>query len=770
MKKKLLSKGYYNKHIMNYFDEIDLRKLEWVIENATTLNLGKSYVKGHLVGGDGQLEILKKYFKRATFHDGKVPVSYYQHDGDGRRFSHEISLTNLSRPIRHTISKGMIDIDIKNAHPCILLWLCQKEGIECSYIKQYVENREPMLQELMDGRQLSRDGAKKMLLKAINRDDGRFQQTETDPEWLYDYHQQCKKIAETLSKLYPHYMVQAEKSKKRKDQEPWNMKGSAMNRLLCHHENELLKLIEETVEKHNGSVRNLAYDGCMIADTFSKEEVDELFEDTAKYVAPIYPSLVFMMDVKEMKEGFVVPESYRTKKEKKIEAVKERERKRAKKEMEREMKEEDDSEEYEEWKEVWEKTHCKVMEPVSVMYITSKGEFEFGDLVTLTQMYSHYGHKYVQFMNRWWYDSTMRVYSRADIYAPTQNCPSNVFNLWTPYPLEGKEVVETPEIKEKVETILEHINIICGKEKEVYEYMLDWIAQFLQYPHIKTVMPTITSNEGAGKDTFLAILKKMLGKKMVLETSRPNDVFGRFNSVLANARLIVLNEMSAKDLHEYDKDMKMVIVDNELSIEGKGKVIYRLFSMHRILLFNNKTDNPVQTSKGDRRKLIARASDEKIGDGPYFTELYSYIEDIDVMTLVFQFFMKRDISTFNATRGREIPKTEYQLDIIESYANPVELWLKELITYRYMDKHSEEYKESMVWSAAEQLGSFRQWCSNHGVKLELSSPALGVRIKNLKIDGIEKKHTNAGNTRSFDLAKMELHFNPRKQMVVVEES
>jgi hypothetical protein len=239
---------------MNYFDEIDLRKLEWVIENAANVNLGQSYVKGHLVGGDGQVEILKKYFKRATFHDGMVPVSYYQIDGDGRRFSHEISLTNLSRPIRHTIAKGMIDIDIKNAHPCILLWLCQKEGIECSYIKQYVENREPMLQELMVGRTLSRDGAKKMLLKAINRDDGRFQQTETDPEWLYDYHQQCKKIAETLSKLYPQYMVQAEKSKKRKDQEPWNMKGSAMNRLLCHHENELLKIIEEMVAKQNGKI------------------------------------------------------------------------------------------------------------------------------------------------------------------------------------------------------------------------------------------------------------------------------------------------------------------------------------------------------------------------------------------------------------------------------------------------------------------------------------------------------------------------------------
>jgi hypothetical protein len=749
---------------MNYFDEVDLRKLEWVVENADKVNLGKSYVKGHLISGDGQLDILKKYFKRAIHFDGNIPVSYFQHDNDGRRFSHEISLTNLARPIRHTIAKGMIDIDIKNAHPCILLWLCERNGIECHFIKKYVDNREPMLQELVHGRQLSRDGAKKMLLKAINRDDARFQQTENDPEWLYDYHQQCKKIAETLCKLYPDYMTQAEKSKKRKDQDAWNMKGSAMNRLLCHHENELLKLIEEVVISNNGTVRNLAYDGCMIVDSFSEPELQELFQDIAKRVQQEYPTLNFVMEKKEMKEGFIVPDSFITKKEKKIRTFTEKEKKRIQKQIEREWKEDDDTEEYEEWKENWEKKHCKIMEPVSILLTNSKDEFDFSDLVNLQQKYSHFGHKFVNFIGRWWYDTTMRVYSRADIFAPRQDCPKDVFNLWQQYPLEGREVVETPELKEKVDKLLGHFMIMSGHDEKVYEYLLDWNAQFLQYPHIKTTMPVITSTEGSGKDSFLTIQKKMLGSNLVFETSRPEDVFGRFNSILANARLIVLNEMSATDLRQYDKDMKMVITDGELSLEGKGKVIYRLKSMHRLVLFNNSTNNPVQTTKGDRRKLIVRASDEKIGDGAYFNDLHSCIEDLDAMALLFQFFMKRDVLKFNNERGRDIPKTEFQLDIIESYANPVELWIKELINYRYLPKTTEEYKETIEWYAAEQLNSFRAWCSNNGIKLELSSPQLGIRIKNLKIDGIENVHTKTGAKRVFHLEKIETYFTPRKQM------
>ena len=216
--------------------------------------------------------------------------------------------------------------------------------------------------------------------------------------------------------------------------------------------------------------------------------------------------------------------------------------------------------------------------------------------------------------------------------------------------------------------------------------------------------------------------------------------------------------MSAKDLHEFDKDMKMVITDNTLAIEGKGKVIYKLHSLHRIMLFNNKTDNPIQTNKGDRRKLIIRSCDSKIGDGEYFKTLYSCVEDLDVMTLLFNSFMTRDVSTFNSERGREIPKTEFQLDIIESYSNPVELWLKDLIHFRYLDKTTEEYSEELTWTASEQLSSYRSWCENNGVKLELSSLALGVRIKNLKVEGISNKHTNRGGLRIFNLEKMEVFF------------
>ena len=730
---------------MSYVDKIDLRKLEWVIENADHLDLGKSYVGGVHIGGEAQLNILKKYQRRAIQYGGEVPVTYYQHDNDGRRFSSDISLTNLSRKIRHTIARNSIDIDMKNAHPCILVWLCKKHGIACNFIEDYVMNREPMIQELMVSRGLSRDGAKKMLLRAINRDDGRFQQMENDPEWLYDYHQQCKNIANLLSKEYPEYKKQAEKAKARKDQSVWNLKGSAMNRLLCHHENELLTIIENGVHKKNGTVLNLAYDGCMIDDSISID-TEELFTTIAEDVKPEYPNLTFVMTTKVFDEGFYVPDSYVTKKQAK--ELKKRD-KMLEKKIEEEMKEEEEEEEYQEFKSVFEQTYCKIVEPIGILCKTSLGNYEIISPGVFTEKFSHRGDQYCKFVFKWWNDTSMRVYTRADAYSPTETCPSDIYNTWLPYPYENVVPVMTPELLSDVQFVLDHILIICGRDKQVYEYLMDWIAQFIQYPQVKTTMPCIAGVEGGGKNTVVELLANLIGRRQVLVTTSAENVFGKFNDILSRHRLIVLNELSASELRQYDGKIKGLITDNEVDIHSKGQNVYTMRSLHRFIVFSNKTNDPIQTSKEDRRKLIVRASDEKVGDSEYFTRLYQCINNKDVLAFLFICFQKANIEHFNNTKGREIPKTEYQLTITENYSNVMEDWL----TYINEEYHINQGLDKVEWTAAEQLTCYREFCARSGVKLELTSVALGVRVtlyvKDKNLSSIILHKTKICNKRIF---------------------
>ena len=48
--------------------------------------------------------------------------------------------------------KNIKDIDMVNSHPVILLNLCQKTGVACNILKNYVENRDLILNSFGDNR------------------------------------------------------------------------------------------------------------------------------------------------------------------------------------------------------------------------------------------------------------------------------------------------------------------------------------------------------------------------------------------------------------------------------------------------------------------------------------------------------------------------------------------------------------------------------------------------------------------------------------------
>jgi hypothetical protein len=56
--------------------------------------------------------------------------------------------------------------------------------------------------------------------------------------------------------------------------------------------------------------------------------------------------------------------------------------------------------------------------------------------------------------------------------------------------------------------ILHHIKILCNHDETVYDYFIKWIAQMIQYPHVKTIMPTFISQEGSGKGTLFKLFEK----------------------------------------------------------------------------------------------------------------------------------------------------------------------------------------------------------------------------------------------------------------------
>jgi len=79
-------------------------------------------------------------------------------------------MQNAWRAFRGALCKGlMTDIDMKNCHPVILLWICDTFGIDAPKLREYVENRPHHLAELgkvTNGK--DRDACKRLFLVATN--------------------------------------------------------------------------------------------------------------------------------------------------------------------------------------------------------------------------------------------------------------------------------------------------------------------------------------------------------------------------------------------------------------------------------------------------------------------------------------------------------------------------------------------------------------------------------------------------------------------------
>ena len=86
----------------------------------------------------------------------------------GRLFAQSASLQNLPCEFRGAIGNDYYDLDMKNAHPSILLQYCQKNDIKCEALEHYVSNRDVIIEKIMKDYQLEKGDVKQLFLSVMN--------------------------------------------------------------------------------------------------------------------------------------------------------------------------------------------------------------------------------------------------------------------------------------------------------------------------------------------------------------------------------------------------------------------------------------------------------------------------------------------------------------------------------------------------------------------------------------------------------------------------
>lgn len=406
--------------------------------------------------------------------------------------------------------------------------------------------------------------------------------------------------------------------------------------------------------------------------------------------------------------------------------------------------------EYELLEQEFNKNHFKVIN--KSLYF--KETFEKNNIKIFTEnnfktSYSHLNYEDIDkeekiikcsFINRYTsFRGQPRLYEDINVYPDASKCPENHYNSWKKFDVELISNDNFAEDTIGLEFILNHINILCNRQKEVYEFVLDFFAHMFQRPSEKAgKFILFISKQGTGKGLLFELLTNMLGNDKVLDTTKPEkDVWGDFNGSMLNTYLVNFEELKFLSTKGNEGSFKNYITQKKMNINQKGKDCFEITSYHRFIGSCNPEDSdiPIKTVEGDRRTLIIRCSDETKDKTEYFNELIKLIASKNLQKTFYNYLMNRkNIDTFVS---RTIPKTEYQEELKAACEDYTLQFIKEY-AYEINDDNDINIQ------AKDLFNNFKEFITEHNFKVDISSTRFGLKLKNLGLKSINKLRNNKG--------------------------
>lgn len=370
--------------------------------------------------------------------------------------------------------------------------------------------------------------------------------------------------------------------------------------------------------------------------------------------------------------------------------------------------------------------------------------------------------KEMPFIPLWIKCENIRRYDRMDCYPNMAKCPANCFNIWTPFEMERyKDIpwVDSADVREGVAFLRNHLSIMCDHQPNTLLEFEKWIAQMIQFPEVKSHMPIFQSDEGSGKGSFVQLLRKILGVSKVSLTANPEEyVWGRFNNMMETTFLVFFDEISKQMTGSGIDKIKNLITEPTIQIQHKGKGAYEMKSFHRFAGLTNAWDGGMTISKGSRRFLMCKMSDEKKGVMEYWARFYALLENIDVLRGFYNYYKTMEVS-------RTLPPpvmTEFALELTKLSVDIPTLWVKDLVAdaklnkSTYLTNNKNEYKIVNDEYVIELTGKrscemLMEWCKENGYSRYETTPIkLGVFLKTKKWAGLIKgRSTNTSETRYY---------------------
>ena len=230
----------YNGRVITLKEKVDKYKLKRIIDDFDNNNINQE-TQNNLI----------KYYENLN-DKGEINIKYTQNNNSGRYYAEKFGLQSMFNEVRSSIIHPQsIDIDFVNCMITIIIHLADKHNLKIPNIKKYSNDRENILKEISDDRNI----AKKTIIQILN---GGFQDVYHQDKKLDKFLKNIEKEAKMLHEYFY-------KTDKRIDDETiYNYKGKNFCRIYQDIENRLLMSLYDYFTIKNYKIQSLIFDGILL--------------------------------------------------------------------------------------------------------------------------------------------------------------------------------------------------------------------------------------------------------------------------------------------------------------------------------------------------------------------------------------------------------------------------------------------------------------------------------------------------------------------------
>jgi hypothetical protein len=707
-------------------EKYNLRKLCYAIENFETVMNPST---------KNNIDYIKRTLLKILQQKGEIDVEYNHSAGltIARRYS-KLAFQALDKQTRNFLLNGekIIDIDMVSSAPSTLKYLCEQYRItKIPCLTEYVEDKYKIIKK----HSITKDQVNYLI----------FEEEEKDLEnkWLRDFHNEILKITKILVDHKDFAEIKKQTIKKKKVEKT----TSVLANILFTYEDKFLMEIKKYIEAKGYKVFALQFDGLLVYDC--NNDFKKILEDLNKKIKEITENPYLNLSIKPFQTNIVVPDDYKYTEEKRKLILSQRSR------------------DYETVKMMWEdenQENATLIIGLSSYFVKIKGEFKNFSEKSLRTSFRHKKYEEVKkdklgeieinekcFIDKWVDDENIQKKNNIVNYYDKSLVGEYDLNICEPFAVNTWELPDYKYDEEAVNIYRHHLLSLCNFEEKSAEFLEKWIAHLFQMPDIKTgVCVVITGEEGNGKDTAVDFIANIMGLNKRHITSQPEkDVWGHFNSMMANSGLVQLSEIDRMNTNTHMGKIKDFITNPTITIEDKGQKPYTTQSNHNLIGTTNN-ELPFNIGNKQRRIAIVNASSKYIDNKEYFAKLHKLMEDKNALKSIYEYFMnvkdvpkKFSLDDINVSKYQEEMKENCVEDIIE------------FMKCRTVGKKTEIERISLQ----ELLTQFTTWrYENKLPNKDWNSKSFGIRMTKLMLidmkDCIEKKRTQTGFIYKFDYPKI----------------